>query len=197
MLKYIEKLLIASFPIIFISACLTVPPTNTYTINYKTMNIETQGKGGEKGILIVPLSAPSILKQPYIVSKNSSYKIEVLKYDRWESSPKDLVYQKMVDYLFSNGFKKPLSKNSSYYTLKGKLNRFERIFEAGRYYADFEIEIELYSTDPDDDKLILAKKIHKTVPVNHDIESLAKGLSIAAEEGFSALKQSLIMVFKE
>lgn len=175
--------------------CLTVPPSSIYTINYRAHKTASYEKLNDKVLLILQTDAPSALKQPYIVSKSTPYKIEIMKYQKWETSPREMVYNRLKDFTSSIGFQKTLNPAlENHYTLKSRLNSFGRIFISGIYYADFDIEIEFYSHE---NKLLFLKRIQKIKALeNDDFENLAKGLDNVIKEGLKELELEFLQIFR-
>ena len=194
MAESVKKIIFLLLPFAFFSGCFTAPSTNIYTINSKTLKIDFQKSLNEKILFVLPVDAPSILRQPYIVSKNSPYKVEILKYQKWDASPKDIIYRTLVDFGSSIGFKKSLNPAlENHYTLKSRLSRFERILISGIRYADFEIEIEFYSPE---NNLVFSKNIHKRKTLaSDDTEVFAASLSEGLKEGLKELEQEFRNVF--
>lgn len=135
--------------------------------------------------LVIIVSSPRYLAQPYMAYRNSPYQLEISRYSRWDASPSEILREVFKDALSSSRIFKEVRVSNSvpegFYALRINLNRFERADEGNDSFCDLLFDVILISPDG---KGIYQKTISKKTGLNErNSLGLAKGLSSALSEG--------------
>ncbi|MEW6108372.1 MAG: hypothetical protein AB1632_04265 [Nitrospirota bacterium] len=168
---------------VFFTAC-TMPETKIYSLYVPVDQVQLKS-GGDESIIILLKSARH-LSQPYIASRNSPYRIDISKYARWDSAPGKMINEKFHEFLRATGLFKEVRTGSriipeGFYAFEITLESFERIDDSNGYFGELVFDARLLS--PGGDQLYSAAISKKVRLRSSDNLDLAKGLSVALEEG--------------
>lgn len=213
LVKWILAALIAA------GCSMSIPSTVIYDVytppNHKELSDSavpniSQSRPG----IIIMVQSSNYLSQPFIAYRSSQYMVETSKYSKWDVSP---------DKLLSEEFRYRLSKlrlfekvrvaghsiiggNVSYYTLNIYLKRFERIDEnpqgkdeaEKQAYAELDFDYEIIAPDASGTgrPIYSATFYRKNKLAKMNYLELARGLSLALDEGINEVSESLIRLVK-
>lgn len=166
--------------VVLLPAC-NMPRTRIYSISlpYETVMYSARSNISAS----IHVSSPRYLSQPYIVHRPSEYELEILKYYKWDSAPRD-VFRESFRHALSPLFREVRVSSyvpDGFYSVKINLRRFEKTEEEGDFFAELLFEIFLRSSEGRElYNGTIGKKIKLEGPDNI---SLARGMSIAIKEG--------------
>jgi ABC-type uncharacterized transport system auxiliary subunit len=192
-----RKWLTPLFLFLFIGAC-AMPETKIYRL-YLPMERERPIPPKGDASIVIMINSPRHLSQPYIVSKNSPYQLEISKYSKWETSPTEIMLGVFKDTLSSDGrFKEVRAINivpDGFYSLKIDLKRFERFDTENDSFGELAFDVRLLFHDG---KVLYQQAISKRIKLeDRSFLSLAKGLSRALAEGVEQVRENINRSLKE
>jgi len=196
-----KKFLIVAMAVFLLSAC-TMPETKIYSIYVATspapsvMKEETSATMEKISniSLDVLVNAPRYLSQPYIAYRNSPYQLEISKYSKWDSSPKDMIIRALKE-AFSSGdsFKEVRASTivpEGFYSLEIDLKRFERYDEGNNALGELTLDAKLLSPENEEiSRFAISKRVKLQ---DRSFLGLAKGLSQAVNEAVREIKEALL-----
>lgn len=186
-----RRIFIFSFLLFAIVSC-SMPETNIYSLYLPAEKIVIN----KQAIISVAVSVktPKYLSQPYIVHRDSPYRLEIAKYSKWHSSPNEIIKEALKSRLASAGlFKEVVATNfppADFYSLRINLTDFERFDTDSGSLGKLVFDVEFFSPDG---REIYRSLISKEVRLeNKSFFSLAKGLSSALYEGLEEVTSGMI-----
>jgi uncharacterized lipoprotein YmbA len=188
-----KRRLLIILSVFVITAC-TMPNTRIYSL-YMPYSQPSRNAGATRSYasLAVLVNAPKYLAQPYIVYRSSPYQMEISRYSRWESSPRDMVRSVFQDSLSATGCFKSVRADGvipdDSCVLEINLRKLERSDEGDRAFAVLEFDAVLNS--PGGAELYRATISKKSSLSDSSFLSLAKGLSGLLSEAVSEVKNGL------
>ena len=201
-----KKFLIVAMAVFLLSAC-TMPETKIYSIYVATspapsvMKEETAGTMEKISniSLDVLVNAPRYLSQPYIAYRNSPYQLEISKYSKWDSSPKDMIKRALQEALSSENIFKEVRASSivpeGFYSLEIDLKRFERYDEGDNAFGELVLDAKLLSPENEEiNRIAISKRVELQ---DKSFLGLAKGLSQAVHEAVQEIKEALLANMKK
>jgi len=196
-----KKVLIAILTVCCLTTC-SMPETKIYSIYVSTPSVSPvpqeatkvqTGKFSDTS-LVVLVSSPRYLSQPYIAYRNSPYQLDVSKYSKWEASPNDMLSRSLKEALSSEGIFKEVRSSTvvpeGFYSLEIDLKKFERYDEGSTSFGDLALEAKLLS--PEDEELnrtTIAKRVRLE---DKSFLNLAKGLSSAVNDSVREIRDVLV-----
>jgi ABC-type uncharacterized transport system auxiliary subunit len=160
-----------------------MPKTRIYSLTLPPEQ-EVQGATGH-AFLAVRVDSPRYLAQPYVASRKSSYEIEISRYSKWDSPPRELVLEALKGSLASTGLFREIRTSTvvpaDFYSLKVDLKRFEAVDEGPDSFG--EVVLQVAFSSPRGAELHNSRIIKRAKLDGTDSSSLAKGLSSALGEG--------------
>jgi len=188
-----KKNLLIILSVFLITAC-TMPDTRIYSL-YMLHSQPAQNPEATKSdaSLVIIVNSPKYLAQSYIVHRSSPYQLEISRYSKWESSPRDMVRLAFQDSLSATSCFKSVRTaevipNDSYF-LEINLSKLERSDEGNRSFAVLEFDAVLNS--PGGVELYRTTISKKSSLTDASFLSLAKGLSGLLSEGVREVKDGL------
>ncbi len=145
--------------------------------------------GKDNAAVIVLVSSPKYLSQPYIALRSSPYQLTVSRYSKWDSSPDEIVQSALKQSLCRGLFKEVRISHTvptGFYSLKIDLKKFERSDEGALAYGEVAFEVNLIS--PDGKNLYEKNIVKRTQLADRSFVSLAKGLSSILGEGVDEVR---------
>jgi ABC-type uncharacterized transport system auxiliary subunit len=196
-----KKFLVVAVAVFLFSAC-TMPETKIYSIYVATSPAPSGMKGVTSGTmekfsdasLDILVNSPRYLSQPYIAYRNSPYQLEISKYSKWDSSPKDMIRRALKESLSSENIFKEVRASGivpeGFYSLEIDLKRFERYDEGNDALAELAFDAKLFSPDNSEmNRVEISKRVKLQ---DRSFLGLAKGLSQAVNEAVREIKEALI-----
>ena len=173
---------ILSILFIMLIASCAMQETRIYSLN-----LPPEKKGAtfaSDGTVVVLVTSPRYLAQPYIVYRTSPYQLSISRYAKWDSSPDEMLRDAFKE-AFSPALFKEVRTSSlvpaGSYSLAIDLKRFERSDEGDGCFAEIAFEVSLVS--PEGKNLLRTSIARKVRMDDRSFLSLAKGLSAALGEG--------------
>jgi len=194
-----KKNLLIILSVVLITAC-TMPDTRIYSL-YMPHSQPPQNPEATKSdaSLVIIVNSPKYLAQSYIVHRSSPYQLEISRYSKWESSPRDMVRLAFQDSLSTTGCFKSVRTaevipNDSYF-LEINLSKLERSDEGNRSFAVLEFDAVLNS--PGGVELYRTAISKKSSLTDASFLSLAKGLSGLLSEGVREVEEESLKACKQ
>jgi uncharacterized lipoprotein YmbA len=176
--------------VFFLSSC-TMPDTKIYSLNLNAQEISSTVKDGfsDKSLVIL-VSAPRYLSQPYIAYRTSPYELQLSKYSKWEASPQEMFRGALKHYLSAAGIFKEVRVSNvvpeGFYYIETDIKKFERYDEGNDSYGELMFDFALFSPD---EVRISGSTISKKIKLeDRTYLNLAKGLSKALDQ---AIKETI------
>jgi uncharacterized lipoprotein YmbA len=194
-----KKRLLIILSVFLIIAC-TMPDTRIYSLyipdSRSPRNPEAAAKSDAS--LVMLINSPKYLAQSYIVYRNSPYQLEISRYSKWESSPRDMVRLAFQDSLPAAGCFRTVRTaevipDDSYY-LEINLRKLERSDEETKSFGVLEFDAVLNS--PGGSELYRTSIAKKVSLSDASFLSLAKGLSGLLSEGVREVNDGLTKACK-
>jgi uncharacterized lipoprotein YmbA len=188
-----KKNLLIILSLFLITAC-TMPDTRIYSL-YMPHSQPPQNPKATKSdaSLVIIVNSPKYLAQSYIVHRSSPYQLEISRYSKWDSSPRDTVRLAFQDSLSAiSCFKSVRTAEvipDDSYSLEINLRKFERSDEGKKSFAVLEFHAVLNS--PGGVELYRTTISKKNSLTDASFLSLAKGLSGLLSEGVREVKDGL------
>jgi uncharacterized lipoprotein YmbA len=184
----VQKKTVVFLLIVFLSSC-AMPETRIYSLNMSNPSSgkEDSGETGTKAnaAVVVTVSSPRYLSQPYIAYRSSPYQLAVSKYSKWDSPPDELVREAFKDSLLSTRMFGEVRTShivpGGFYSLKVNLRRFERLDDGDLSFGEVVFDVSFLS--PDGVSLYGESYKGRTKLEDRSFLSLAKGLSSTLGEG--------------
>ena len=153
------------------------------------------GKAPEPS-LIITVTAPRYLFQPYIVTRTSPYEIHISKTAKWESTPVRIIRQELSETMISlqyfKGVRISQSHTTESYWLTADLKRFECIHENQNYFAELTIEVVLFNEEMDQ---LFSQSIASKQPLKDKAaDGLAHALSTSLADTLQTIKLRVMQV---
>jgi hypothetical protein len=169
-----------------------MPETRIYSLHLPDRD-DSGFRKGEHSI-VINVSSPGHLKQPYIVFRDSPYRLKISGYSKWEASPRKMLGEKLRDIFLSSGLFKEIRISKivppGFLTLDVHLRRFERFDTQNGSFGD--LGFDLILTSPAGNELY-SGRISKRVKLDSkDFLALAKGLSTALAEGLEDARKGIV-----
>jgi len=195
-----QRGLLIVLTIFFISSC-TMPETKIYSIHTADSPVlppPKADKGEEGGFslasIVIRVHSQRYLTQPYIAYRNSPYQMEISRYSKWESPPRDMVKDAFKNSFLSTGLFKEVRVSNTvpegFYLLEINLKRFERSDAGNDSFGELVFDVNLFS--PDGRELYRGTISKKVSLDDKTFLSLARGLSNAIAEGIVEVKNSVV-----
>ena len=187
-----QKKTIVLLLVVFLASC-AMPETRIYSLNISDPPSAKEGIEGSSGktstkadaAVIVMISSPRYLTQPYIAYRSSPYQLAVSKYSKWDSPPDELVREAFKGSLLSTRMFREVRTShivpNGFYSLKIDLKRFERFDEGDLSFGEVAFDVSLLS--PEGENLYRNSFLWKTKLEDRSFLSLAKALSKALGAG--------------
>jgi uncharacterized lipoprotein YmbA len=165
----------------------TMPKTMIYSIRIPPE--KTLQKTEARQSLTLRVDSPRYLAQPYIASRTSPYELELSRYAKWDTPPREIVTEALRDSLVSSGLfgevKVTNLAPSEFYRLRVELRRFEAFDDGGVSFGEVLLQADLSSPEGRDlFHRTIAKRVRLDAP---GFSNLARGLSRALGEGVEEL----------
>ncbi len=136
---------------------------------------------------IARLSAPEPYQQERIIYRASPYRVQSYPYDRWESSPAEMVDALLLERFAESGrFQRviPWRRERVDYRLQARLRRFEEVDEGDNWFGVTELTYELLDGSG---RSLLRETASQRVraerkSVEAVVEALSRGLQAALDE---------------
>lgn len=145
---------------------------------------------------VARVQAPEPYRQERIIYQASPYRVEYYPYDRWESSPAEMVDQLLFEQCAASGrFQRVVlwRRDAADYQLQARLLRFEEVDEARDWYGLVELEYEV--ADGRGRSLLRDITRQRVKADAHTVESiveaLSRGLQISLREMVARTAESL------
>lgn len=169
-----------------------MPETNIYSL-YLPAEKSVINKQANVSVA-VNVKTPKYLSQPYIVHRDSPYRLEIAKYSKWHSSPNEIIKEALKGRLASAGlFREVVATNfppADFYSLRINLTTFERFDTDSGSLGKIAFDVEFFSPDS---RELYRNVISKEVKLeDKSFLSLAKGLSSALTEGLEEVMSGII-----
>jgi uncharacterized lipoprotein YmbA len=180
--------------IVFFAAC-AMPETRIYSLN---MQAEKKIPAVSSDVtVVVTVSSPRYLTQPYIAYRTSPYQLAISRYAKWDSPPDEMVRDAFKDSLSAALFREV--RTSSYvpngsYSLNIALKHFERSDEADVSFAEVVFDVSLLS--PEGKNLYQSSFLKKIKLEDRSFLSLARGMSSALGEGTEEVRGNIAKAMK-
>jgi uncharacterized lipoprotein YmbA len=161
---------------VFVMAACSMPATKIYSIHLPD---SVKAKVKKQATITVKIQSPRYLTQPYIAQRTSEYQLDISRYEKWDSSPSEMVRETFRDSLSAiyDDVRASTFVPEGSYVLTINLKHFERVDEGygqlafSALFSSAEGR-ELYRFEADK-KMVLDTK---------DPAGLAKSLSSALSE---------------
>jgi len=161
----------------------TMPRTRVYSLTLPPEKTVQATAGGAS--LAVRVDSPRYLAQPYIASRKSPYEIEISRYSKWDSPPREIVLEALKGSLAATGLFREIRTSSvvpaDFYSLTVEVKRFEAVDEGPACFG--EVVLQASFSSPQGTALHNGRITKRTKLDGPDSSSLAKGLSSALGEG--------------
>ncbi len=172
--------------LLFAIASCSMPETRIYSLY-----IPTEGGASTDGPpLVIRVSSPRHLSQPYIVYRSSPYRLELARYSRWQASPARMVEEAFREALLSAGpFNDAAEASPEPYTLRIELRRFEMLDSGGQALGRLVFDV---GFDSPEGRRLYSGRVSREVRLKkRDFLSLAEGLSTALAGGIEEVKEAI------
>ncbi len=194
-----KKSLLIILAVFLITAC-TMPDTRIYSLYMPASQLpqNPEAAANADASLVILINSPKYLAQSYIVYRNSPYQLEISRYSKWESSPRDMVRLAFQDSLSATGCFKTMRAAEvipdDSYALEINLRKLERSDEETKSFGVLEFDAVLNSPGGAE---LYRTTIAKKVPLGDaSFLSLAKGLSGLLSEGVREVNGGLMKACK-
>jgi ABC-type uncharacterized transport system auxiliary subunit len=161
----------------------TMPKTRIYSLTLPPEQ-EVQRASGH-AFLALRVDSPRYLAQPYIASRKSPYEIEISRYSKWDSPPREILMDALKGSLASTGLFREIRTSNAvpadFYSLKIDLKRFEAVDEGSASFG--EVTFQIAFTSPQGTELRNGRISKRAKLGGTDSSSLARGFSTALGEG--------------
>jgi uncharacterized lipoprotein YmbA len=189
-----KKSLLIILSVFLMTAC-AMPATRIYSLHMPASQSPQNPKAAAKsdGSLVILINSPKYLAQSYIVYRSSPYQLEIARYSKWESSPRDMVRLAFQDSLSATGCFDTVQAAEvipdDSYSLDINLRKLERSDEENKSFGVLEFDAVLNSPEGVE---LYRTTISKKGPLSDaSFLSLAKGLSVLLSEGVREVKDGL------
>jgi uncharacterized lipoprotein YmbA len=179
--------------VLLIAAC-TMPDTRIYSLYVPHSQPPQNPEAAKSDVsLVIIVNSPKYLAQSYIAHRSLPYQLEISRYSKWESSPRDMVRLAFQDSLSATGCFKSVRTAEvipdDSYSLEINLRKFERSDEGNKSFAVLEFDAVLNS--PGGAELYRTTFSKKSSLSDVSFITLAKGLSGLLSEGIGDVKDGL------
>jgi len=186
--------------VLYLSVC-SIPDSKIYTLQTleEFKRDKVLNEKSFKHSLNIIVDSPRYLTQPYIVTRYSDYQIEIARYSKWETNPKDILSKRIKEVLESLDLFREVTLNDNTtdeaYLMRLDLKRFEMLHYGRDYYGEITVDIDFISPEG---KRVYADRLSKRIKLKDDsFTELAKELSNALNEIIETIKTEIPKVNKQ